>query len=156
METQEQDLSKAQPVELPDTIQVGPVVAPGHTLATVTDKIANVVLRRKIGLGWLFGLFVAFGVMQLLVISAGWLFIKGVGVWGINIPIGWGFAIVNFVWWIGIGHAGTLISAILLLLESIVAQFDQSFRRSDDVVRGSLRRACSRFSIPGVRGWPTG
>ena len=40
----------------------------------------------------------------------------GVGIWGINIPVGWGFAIVNFVWWIGIGHAGTLISAILLLL----------------------------------------
>ena len=48
--------------------------------------------------------------------GATWLFIKGVGIWGINIPIGWGFAIVNFVWWIGIGHAGTLISAILLLL----------------------------------------
>ena len=123
METQEQDLSKAQPVELPDSIQVGPLVAPGHTLATVTDKIANAVLRRKIGLGWLFGLFVAFSVMQLLVVSAGWLFIKGTGIWGINIPIGWGFAIVNFVWWIGIGHAGTLISAILLLL-------NQSWRNS--------------------------
>ena len=116
MDTQEQDLSKAQPVELPDSIQVGPVVGPGHTLATVTDKIANVVLRRKIGLGWLFGLFVAFSVMQLLAMSAGYLLFKGVGIWGINIPIGWGFAIVNFVWWIGIGHAGTLISAILLLL----------------------------------------
>jgi len=44
------------------------------------------------------------------------LFAKGVGVWGINIPVGWGFDIINFVWWIGIGHAGTLISAILLLL----------------------------------------
>ena len=42
--------------------------------------------------------------------------LQGVGVWGVNIPVGWGFAIVNFVWWIGIGHAGTLISAILLLL----------------------------------------
>ena len=40
----------------------------------------------------------------------------GVGIWGINIPVAWGFAITNFVWWIGIGHAGTLISAILLLL----------------------------------------
>ena len=40
----------------------------------------------------------------------------GVGIWGIRIPVAWGFAIVNFVWWIGIGHAGTLISAILLLL----------------------------------------
>ena len=46
-----------------------------------------------------------------------WLFYKGVGVWGIMIPVAWGFAIVNFVWWIGIGHAGTLISAILLLLK---------------------------------------
>jgi Ni/Fe-hydrogenase subunit HybB-like protein len=44
------------------------------------------------------------------------LMVKGVGIWGIRVPIGWGFAIVNFVWWIGIGHAGTLISAILLLL----------------------------------------
>jgi Ni/Fe-hydrogenase subunit HybB-like protein len=40
----------------------------------------------------------------------------GVGIWGINIPVAWGFAITNFVWWIGIGHAGTLISAILLLM----------------------------------------
>jgi molybdopterin-containing oxidoreductase family membrane subunit len=48
--------------------------------------------------------------------SVTWLFIKGVGVWGVNWPVGWGFAIINFVWWIGIGHAGTLISAILLLL----------------------------------------
>ena len=42
---------------------------------------------------------------------------QGHGIWGINIPVGWGFAIINFVWWIGIGHAGTLISAILLLLK---------------------------------------
>src|SRR5438309_9152875 len=54
---------------------------------------------------------------NLLFLAVGWLFFRGVGVWGINIPIGWGFAIVNFVWWIGIGHAGTLISAILLLLK---------------------------------------
>ena len=49
-------------------------------------------------------------------IAVTWLFIKGVGIWGVNVPVAWGFAIVNFVWWIGIGHAGTLISAILLLL----------------------------------------
>ena len=46
-----------------------------------------------------------------------WLLLKGTGIWGVNIPVGWGFAIINFVWWIGIGHAGTLISAILLLLK---------------------------------------
>src|SRR5258707_799424 len=54
--------------------------------------------------------------MQGLMAGAFWLLYKGTGVWGIMIPVGWGFAIVNFVWWIGIGHAGTLISAILLLL----------------------------------------
>jgi molybdopterin-containing oxidoreductase family membrane subunit len=48
--------------------------------------------------------------------AVGVLLIRGIGVWGVNAPVGWGFAIVNFVWWIGIGHAGTLISAILLLL----------------------------------------
>ena len=51
-----------------------------------------------------------------LFIALAYLILKGTGIWGIQIPIGWGFAIVNFVWWIGIGHAGTLISAILLLL----------------------------------------
>ncbi len=45
-----------------------------------------------------------------------WLFIYGIGIWGIDMPVAWGFAITNFVWWIGIGHAGTFISAILLLL----------------------------------------
>jgi len=106
----------AQPVELPSKIEVGPVIDEGHSLASVSDKIAGVVLKRKITIGWVFGLLIAFGVMQLLMGAATWLIIKGVGIWGINIPVGWGFAIVNFVWWIGIGHAGTLISAILLLL----------------------------------------
>src|SRR5437016_6260747 len=55
--------------------------------------------------------------MQGLLAGAFWLVYKGVGVWGIVIPVAWGYAIVNFVWWIGIGHAGTLISAILLLLK---------------------------------------
>src|SRR5580704_9771836 len=106
----------AQPVELPDKIYVGPVIDEGHSLASVSDKVGGVVLKRKITLGWTFGLFMAFGLLQGLAAGAVWLFMKGVGVWGINIPNGWGFAIINFVWWIGIGHAGTLISAILLLL----------------------------------------
>src|SRR5215472_11742661 len=106
----------SQPVELPDKIYVGPVIDEGHSLASVSDKVGGIVLKRKITLGWVFGLLLAFAVLQNLMAGATWLFVKGVGVWGINIPIGWGFAIVNFVWWIGIGHAGTLISAILLLL----------------------------------------
>src|ERR1700728_484253 len=106
----------AQPVELPSKIEVGPVIDEGHSLASVSDKIAGIVLKRKITIGWVFGFLIAFSVLQLLMGAASWLIIKGVGIWGINIPIGWGFAIVNFVWWIGIGHAGTLISAILFLL----------------------------------------
>ncbi|HEX4134844.1 MAG TPA: NrfD/PsrC family molybdoenzyme membrane anchor subunit [Bryobacteraceae bacterium] len=106
----------AQPVELPDRIVVGPVIDEGHSLASVSDKVAGVVLKRKITIGWVFGFLISFGLLQCLMAGATWLFVKGVGVWGINIPVGWGFAIVNFVWWIGIGHAGTLISAILLLL----------------------------------------
>jgi len=70
-----------------------------------------------------FGMFICFLILQWFLFAVCWLFYKGVGVWGVNIPVGWGFAIVNFVWWIGIGHAGTLISAILLLLR-------QSWRNS--------------------------
>ncbi len=93
-----------------------PVLAPGHTFATVTDKISSIVLTRPTTPGWLAGFLVTFSLVMLLFYAIGYLLIRGVGVWGINIPVGWGFAIVNFVWWIGIGHAGTLISAILLLL----------------------------------------
>ena len=93
---------------------------------------------------------------MLLLVSIAYLLVKGVGIWGINIPVGWGFAIINFVWWIGIGHAGTLISAILLLLQADVAHLDQPLRRGDDAVRRRLRRASSRCSTPAGRGSPTG
>src|SRR5271169_6428462 len=94
-----------------------PVLLPGQTYDTVTDQIADAVLTRPIGLGWLAGLAIAMGLVALLGAAATYLFLVGVGIWGIEIPVAWGFAIINFVWWIGIGHAGTLISAILLLLK---------------------------------------
>jgi Ni/Fe-hydrogenase subunit HybB-like protein len=93
-----------------------PIVGPGHTFASVTDKIASLVLRKKTPIGWFVGFAIVFGLFNLLLVSIAYLLVKGVGIWGINIPVGWAFAIINFVWWIGIGHAGTLISAILLLL----------------------------------------
>ncbi len=93
-----------------------PWLEPGHTYASVTDQISSAVLTRPLGIGWLAGFALTFSVVMMLFVAIAWLIIKGVGIWGINIPIGWGFAIVNFVWWIGIGHAGTLISAILYLL----------------------------------------
>jgi Ni/Fe-hydrogenase subunit HybB-like protein len=93
-----------------------PIIGPGHTFETVTDKISAIVLTRPVTPGWVFGLFISFGALMMLNLVITMLMIKGVGIWGIRIPTAWGFAIVNFVWWIGIGHAGTLISAILLLL----------------------------------------
>ena len=93
-----------------------PVLAPGHTYATITDKISAIVLLQKTRRGWWLGFAIAFALFMLLNVAIGYLLMVGVGIWGINIPIGWGFAIVNFVWWIGIGHAGTLISAFLLLM----------------------------------------
>ena len=93
-----------------------PVIAPGHTFGSITDKISAIVLTTRTPPGWFFGLAIAFGVTMVLLMSVTWLFLRGTGIWGIDIPVGWGFAIINFVWWIGIGHAGTLISAILLLL----------------------------------------
>jgi molybdopterin-containing oxidoreductase family membrane subunit len=99
-----------------DAGQAQPILEPGHTLATVTDKISAIVLGRRTSKGWLLGFAISFSLLMLLLLAVSYLMVKGVGIWGINIPIGWGFAIVNFVWWIGIGHAGTLISAILLLL----------------------------------------
>jgi Ni/Fe-hydrogenase subunit HybB-like protein len=94
-----------------------PVIAPGHTFGSVTEKIAAIVLTRRHPLSWFFGFFVGLMGMAMLGLALTYLLIKGTGIWGVNIPVGWGFAIINFVWWIGIGHAGTLISAILLLLK---------------------------------------
>jgi molybdopterin-containing oxidoreductase family membrane subunit len=93
-----------------------PIIGPGHTFETVTDKISSIVLTRPVTPGWVFGLMISFCALMMLNMVVTMLMIKGVGIWGIRIPAAWGFAIVNFVWWIGIGHAGTLISAILLLL----------------------------------------
>jgi Ni/Fe-hydrogenase subunit HybB-like protein len=93
-----------------------PVIGPGQSFASVTDKISSIVLTRRLRPGWIGGF--AIGLLLTLALggAVGYLLFKGVGIWGIDIPVAWGFAIVNFVWWIGIGHAGTLISAILLLL----------------------------------------
>lgn len=97
-------------------VSVPPVIAPGYTFATITDKISSIVLSQRTPRGWFLGFAISFSLVMLLMYAIGYLLLVGVGIWGINIPVAWGFAIVNFVWWIGIGHAGTLISAILLLL----------------------------------------
>src|ERR1700759_2131367 len=92
------------------------VLRPGWGYASVTDKIAGLVLTRPVRWPWLAAFLATLAGTIVLPGAITYLFIEGVGIWGINIPVGWGFAIANFVWWVGIGHAGTFISAVLLLL----------------------------------------
>jgi molybdopterin-containing oxidoreductase family membrane subunit len=99
------------------------VIAPGYTFKSVTEVISRIVLTPHTPLGWFAGFMLGSTIILALLTAVTWLFLKGVGIWGLDIPVGWGFAIINFVWWIGIGHAGTLISAILLL-------FKQQWRNS--------------------------
>jgi len=96
---------------------LAPLITGRNTYESLGERIDNIVLKQKDHPKQWFAAF-AFGFLflQLLLIGMFWLLFKGVGVWGINIPVAWGFDIINFVWWIGIGHAGTLISAILLLM----------------------------------------
>jgi molybdopterin-containing oxidoreductase family membrane subunit len=117
------------PSELKDNPKLDPatgeyrVIAPGQTFLSVTEKITRIVLTPDTALGW-FAIFSVGGALAtVLLVAVTWLFLKGTGIWAVTQPVAWGFAIINFVWWIGIGHAGTLISAILLL-------FKQGWRNS--------------------------
>lgn len=91
-----------------------PLITGNQTFSSITEKI-SAISESKTTKEWyvLFGFF--FSLMLLLIGSIGYLVFEGVGIWGLNNPVGWGWAIVNFVFWVGIGHAGTLISAVLFL-----------------------------------------
>jgi molybdopterin-containing oxidoreductase family membrane subunit len=91
-----------------------PLVAGNLSFHEVTDLVA-LHTEKKTPMAW-FGAFSLANIgLMILLLSVAYLFWNGVGVWGLNNPVGWGYAIVNFVFWVGIGHAGTLISAILYL-----------------------------------------
>jgi Ni/Fe-hydrogenase subunit HybB-like protein len=102
-----------QPAEAGDSL---PIIEPGHTFGSITDKISSIVLSGRTPWFWYVGFGLSFILVLGLFFCIAAVITIGVGLFGIMIPVGWGFDIVNFVWWIGIGHAGTLISAILLLL----------------------------------------
>jgi molybdopterin-containing oxidoreductase family membrane subunit len=93
----------------------GDLILPGHNFASVTDAISQIVLTKRSPVQWWLGFMVAVALLLMFLTAVTYLIAKGTGIWGVNMPVAWGFAIINFVWWIGIGHAGTLISAILLL-----------------------------------------
>ncbi|MEM7166516.1 MAG: NrfD/PsrC family molybdoenzyme membrane anchor subunit [Planctomycetota bacterium] len=92
-----------------------PLILGGHDNSGITDVVCAVVERPKPPKAWYVCMALSLGMLSLLGILLPYLIFTGVGTWGVNNPVGWGYAIVNFVFWVGIGHAGTLISAILFL-----------------------------------------
>ncbi len=109
----------AAPV-LPDNTIEAPgtraaLVLGDNDFAAVTEKVCAIVERPRPPLWWYASFAVSSALTAVLVAMLAYLFWAGIGVWGVNMPVAWGFAIVNFVFWVGIGHAGTLISAILFL-----------------------------------------
>ena len=97
-------------------LQGEPLIQGRQDDGTLNKSLLDFVWK-KAGPGW-FALFtVGMGLTGLLLTAISYTLAVGIGAWGNNIPVGWAFGIINFVWWIGIGHAGTLISAILLLFQ---------------------------------------
>jgi molybdopterin-containing oxidoreductase family membrane subunit len=102
---------KAPPAELERV----PLVANQRSTGWISDRIAGIA-EGKTPAWWWWAFIPSLLLLGLLVFSVSYLISTGIGVWGPGHPVMWGWAIINFVWWIGIGHAGTLISAILFLL----------------------------------------
>jgi Ni/Fe-hydrogenase subunit HybB-like protein len=98
-----------------DPTRRAPLVTGRQDHVSVTETVCRVVEWRKAPAAWYGAFLVSAALTGVFFLLVGYLFATGVGVWGNNVPVAWGFPIVNFVFWIGIGHAGTLISAILFL-----------------------------------------
>jgi Ni/Fe-hydrogenase subunit HybB-like protein len=95
-----------------------PVVAPDVTLTSLSEEVSDRVLMARAPLWWWIGFSVAFALFTVLIIQMGWLFIGGIGVWGVNIPVAWGLAIAEYVWWIALASGGTIVSALFFLTRS--------------------------------------
>ncbi|MEW6235567.1 MAG: NrfD/PsrC family molybdoenzyme membrane anchor subunit [Candidatus Omnitrophota bacterium] len=129
------------------------LVVGGNDFATLTDKVCSLVERPQPPREWYIALAVSSSLTLVMFAMIGYLILTGVGVWGLNIPVAWGWAIVNFVFWVGIGHAGTLISAILFL-------FRQKWRTSINRFAEAMTifAVCCAGIFPGIhvgRVWVT-
>jgi Ni/Fe-hydrogenase subunit HybB-like protein len=120
-----------------------PLVDPPATIQQITESVAA-PMEWKAPLGWWLFLAGSLSCLGIWLGSVGYLFWTGTGVWGVNNPVGWGFDIVNFVWWVGIGHAGTLISAVLFL-------FRQKWRTSIN----RFSEAMTLFAVVCALSFPT-
>jgi molybdopterin-containing oxidoreductase family membrane subunit len=95
-----------------------PVMLPGVTLTSLAAHIGDSVLRPKRPLWWWIGFLFSLSLLLVLVVACAWLFINGIGVWGVDIPVAWGLAIAEYVWWIALASGGTIVSALFYLTRS--------------------------------------
>jgi len=95
-----------------------PVIAPDVTMTSLSEQVSGRVLTERAPLWWRTGFGVGFMLLTLLIIQMGWLFINGIGVWGVNIPVAWGLALAEYVWWIALASGGTIVSALFFLTRS--------------------------------------
>ncbi len=95
-----------------------PVIAPGVTMTSLSEKVSARVLTDRAPLWWQIGFAVGFMLFAVLIIQMAWLFINGIGVWGVNIPVAWGLALTEYVWWIALASGGTIVSALFFLTRS--------------------------------------
>jgi molybdopterin-containing oxidoreductase family membrane subunit len=93
------------------------LILPGEDIASMNQRVMAVPLGARIGRWWLMAMITAAALVMLLTVAIGWLFLKGTGIWGLDYPVAWGFAIINYVWWIGIASGGTFISAFFFLMQ---------------------------------------
>ena len=95
-----------------------PVVAPGVTMTTLSEEVSSRVLMRRAPLWWWVGFGISFALLMVLIVQMAVLFIVGIGVWGVEIPVAWGLAIAEYVWWIALASGGTIVSALFFLTRS--------------------------------------
>ena len=130
---------------LNDPRRRAPLVTGQQTYASITEAVCCVAEREKTPTAWYVAFAISSSVTGILFLSIGYLFIRGVGVWGNNAPVAWGWPIVNFVFWVGIGHAGTLISAILFLFRQ---QWRTSINRFAEAM--TIFAVCCAGIFPGI------
>ena len=128
--------------EVIDYTKTPPLIEGNPPLSQIDDSIA-MPMEKLPSKKYFIALGITLTMLMTGVVAVGYTFYYGVGMWGNNIPVAWGFAITNFVFWIGIGHAGTLISAILFLFRQRWRTAIARLRRSHDDFRGDVRRTVS-------------
>ena len=94
------------------------VVAPDVTLTSLSDEVSDRVLRPRPPRWWWVGFAISVALLIVLLVQMGWLFIGGIGIWGVEIPVAWGLALAEYVWWIALASGGTIVSALFFLTRS--------------------------------------